>query len=470
MKRTLIVIVLLCFPQFALATDFFSERAATWNTFKTYYIEAYKSYAGYGLVFDPSVSDSSKPDQGDYAVSEGIGYGLLLAVLQNDQVTFDKIFSAANTFMWNGSTYDWKVGTNGDKWGTNGATDADEDIALALIFADKLQSAGTWSANNNYGARAQALINMIYDKETINSYVKPGDVWGGPDTMNLSYFAPAWYRVFDEYEHTNHDWQKVIDTQYTILLNTGTKYNGLIPDWQDQYGNQVNGSWGMRYDGIRVPWRIAIDAAVNNEGRATQYLDQVIPYIMNKGGASKVQMYSIPDGATIEYHNELTVGMWAAGAVGSSNTNNRDQLSAEFKNMYMPSIQAFSNNWNQAYLYYFNQSLAMLGSAVVDGSFQKLFATTPTQPLDQNAGTSENAAKQKYRKKGKIQKKNVVVKVVRQNSEYIVRLFTKNNQVLQLLKKKKYNESSLLKRITIKGRRVHLHHNNGLQKIVVVKL
>lgn len=493
MKRILIGISLIVLPGLAQATDFSTERAATWGTFKTYYIEAYKAYPAYGLVFDPSVSDSSKPDSGDYAVSEGVGYGLLLAVLQNDQATFDKIFIAANKFMWNGTTYDWKISTAGERWGTNGATDADEDIALALILADKLQAAGTWSANTTYAPKAQTMINLIYDKETVNSYLKPGDVWGGPDTMNLSYFAPTWYRIFDEYETINHNWTGVIDKQYDILLTTAKKYNGLIPDWQDQYGNQVNGSWGMRYDGIRVPWRIGLDAVVHKDSRATQYVDLVTPYVMNKGGASQVKMYSIPDGSAIEWHNELAVAMWAAGAIGGSNTTYRDQLSSELKNMYLPSIQAFGT-WDKAHLYYFNQSLAMLGAAVIDGSFQKLLTntivalpttsetnstsnSTDTNTTSPDTGTTNDATsqqpvseKQKFRKQGKVQHHKIIVKVAQTATEYQVRVYRKASGSMQLLKKKKYNESSGLDRITIRRQRVRLHHNNGLQKIIMVRL
>ncbi|MFA5995868.1 MAG: glycosyl hydrolase family 8 [Patescibacteria group bacterium] len=465
-KYSWLLVVIFFLPKAILAADFSSQRAGTWNTFKTNYIEAYKSYKAYGLVFDPSVSDSSKSDAGDYAVSEGVGYGLLLATLQNDQATFDKIFNAANQFMWNGTTYDWKISTAGEKWGTNGATDADEDIALALIIADKLQAKGTWTANSNYATWAQKLINMIYDKETTNSFLKPGDAWGGSDLLNLSYFAPAWYRMFDSYETTNHDWNAVIDKQYSILLSTSAKYNGLIPDWQDQYGNQVNGSWGMRYDGIRTPWRIAVDATVNNNTQAKQYLDTVIPYVMNKDGASGVQMYAVPSGNKIEYHNELAVAMWAAGARGASNTTYRDQLSLELEKMYMPSIQAFSNNWSQAYLYYFNQSLAMLGSAVADGSFQKLLNESIV-----TGGDIVPAQELTKHKRGIIQKRHVLVRAKQNGDQVTLRCFqTKKHQPKTQFCDKTYTESSLLKKINIKHHKIIIKHASGAKQVFSVAL
>jgi endo-1,4-beta-D-glucanase Y len=76
------------------------------------------------------------------AVSEGIGYGLLLALINNDQTTFNKIFAGANQYMWNSSHnsyFNWKI-VNGGVSGTGAATDAELDICMALIFADKLHA------------------------------------------------------------------------------------------------------------------------------------------------------------------------------------------------------------------------------------------------------------------------------------------------------------------------------------------
>lgn len=362
-------------PRPAAAIDFSIERAATWQTFKTYYIEAYASYPAYGLVFDPSVSDSSQPDQWDDAVSEGVGYGLLLAVVMDDQTTFDQIFQAAQTWMWNGQTYDWKISTSGDKWGTGGASDADEDIAMALILADHKQTNGSWSANTAYGKQAQTLINNIYDTMVTNSGIlKPGDQFGGADELNLSYFAPAWYRVFDQYERKPHHWHRVIRKQYQILLQTAQAHHGLIPDWSTADGSVAanrSGNYKMTYDAIRVPWRIAIDATWNHDKKARQYLDMVVPYILDiSGGASGVKMYEL-DGTIIEWHNELAVAMWAAGARGTSpDSSGRKALAQELKAMYRSDKRAFGT-YDLAYTYYFNQSLAMLGSALIDGSFTR---------------------------------------------------------------------------------------------------
>lgn len=471
----------------AQAADFSAERSGTWQTFKQLYIEGYKPYPTYGLVFDPSVCNNTSNDSCDYAVSEGAGYGMLLAIVQNDQATFDKIYYATQKWMWNGKTYDWKISTSGDKWGTGGATDADEDIAMALIMADKKQAAGSWHANADYGKQAQVLINNIFDYMTVDGYLKPGDQFGGPQELNLSYFSPAWYRVFDQYEHTDHNWKRVIDTQYEILDRVSDRYTGIIPDWSDEYGNSTGRSFRMSYDAIRTPWRIAIDQAWNDEPRAQAYVTTALNRVIGISGVHDVKMYEM-NGAPTEYHNELAVAMWAAGAHASTiSDSNKKALNQDLKSFYNTGENAFNAQWPPARWYYFNQSLAMLGAAVIDGSLNYTStgssdsgngSDTGTGNDDGNTGgdsgngsgdtkDNEDASAQKiWKHKGKIAHQPVIVRVVKQDDTIIVQLKKRNAQ-----KKKwktfystQYVQGSDVESIHFHKRTITITHKSGYQK------
>ncbi len=78
-------------------------------------------------------------------VSEGIGYGMILALYSNDQEYFNKIWDAGETYMWTGSLYNWRIYESGTTAGSGAATDAEEDIAAMLIFADELVKKNIWS-------------------------------------------------------------------------------------------------------------------------------------------------------------------------------------------------------------------------------------------------------------------------------------------------------------------------------------
>ena len=135
-------------------------------------------------------------------VSEGIGYFMLLSVYSNDQKYFDLVWDTAEQFMWNGSGYDWRIDANGNKIAYGTATDAEQDIAVSLIFAQQLVNQDKWIRHKNleYGERAQNIIDNMWNNRMISygGNIAPGGGWGGDDFVNPGYFAPAWYKIFKE--------------------------------------------------------------------------------------------------------------------------------------------------------------------------------------------------------------------------------------------------------------------------------
>ncbi|MBI2411371.1 MAG: hypothetical protein HYV32_05775 [Candidatus Kerfeldbacteria bacterium] len=468
MSKILIALITLFtvgFAQRTYAADFSQERHDAWETFTQHNIEGYTSYPAYGLLFDAGSCNLTSNDSCDYAVSEGAGYGLILAATQKDQATFDKIFAATEKWMWNGHSYDWKIATDGAKWGTNAATDADEDVAFALIMADQLQKSGVWSANSAYRAKAQVLINNIFDYMTENDYLYPGDVFGSPQELNLSYFAPAWYRVFDEYESTDHDWQGVIDKQYEILLRVAERYNGIIPDWCTENGDPTptGRPYNMTYDAIRIPWRIGIDALWNSEPRAQEYLDKVFPTVLDVSGVTGIKMYDL-SGNAVEWHNELSVAMWAAGVQGSSqDASIKEAFIDELRSFYNPSEKAFSAKDPDADWRYYNQALAQLGAATIDESLYNPLGKSQQQEVIHKV----------YKKIVHFQGRKILVKVARTGDRYVVSLFERSKKIQtvtgkkeQRFFKKKYSADSTLKHIRVRHHTLVLQHAGGMKKII----
>ena len=210
------------------------------------------------------------------AVSEGIGYGMLLALINNDQNNFNKIFEGANSNMWRGSSYSCWSWANGGCVQGGAATDADLDIALALVFADKLQEKGLWNSYNKngvtYKSRAMEMIKSIKETMVSGDLLLPGDSWGGDgfNNINPSYFSTAAMRVFNQYQ-TTYDYTAVINKCYTILESTSNYNKGQAPDWCNSSGGPTGKYYGMSIEAIRVPWRIGLDAIWFNDSRAIQY-------------------------------------------------------------------------------------------------------------------------------------------------------------------------------------------------------
>ena len=114
--------------------------------------------------------------------------------------------------------------------------------------------------------------------------LKPGDNFGGCEETNPSYFAPAYYKVFQSLTGDS-TWENLVNDGYTMLAALQAAMNGLVPDWSDADGNPQSGDRGSYGpDASRTPWRVATDYVWNNEPRAVTFLDSLSSYIDSNGG------------------------------------------------------------------------------------------------------------------------------------------------------------------------------------------
>jgi len=246
----------------------------------------------------------------DSTVSEGIAYGMLIAVYMNDQTLFDDLWKYEQKFV-DGRTglMNWYIKADGSGLGTNGAgpaTDADEDMGFALLMADK-QWGGGGTLGKSYLEIAKDLIGKIYANEIFEyKYLKPG-AWGDNSATNLSYFAPAYYRLFAKVDTANaSNWMMVIDTMYGVLqaslsASNGNQMNGLVPAWCDAGGKPNGGALGpgqqtpthYQYDSCRTPFRIGLDWCWNGNQNALNYVKLTSGFFSGVGAAKIVDGYDL---------------------------------------------------------------------------------------------------------------------------------------------------------------------------------
>lgn len=323
-------------------------------------------------------------------VSEGVGYGLLMAVMMDDQATFDTIYDAAYTVMLDERTglLNWRVANTGEIVGYSSATDAEEDVAAALIFAQTRVERGEWAqhAGRPYGEQANALIDAMWEYEVADGkYLTPGDEWAGAgqEILNLSYFAPAWYRIFDDFQGTDR-WQKVITYGYRSLYLTEGADLGLAPDWSTSDGDLAFDycdrtarpreacRYEMYYDAIRVPWRIGLDCLWFDDFRACEWSRKSAAFLASLPDTQLARMYDMQGQPIISYQNELTTGMWLVAAMAAGDQELTAKLAEQ---MYLYAGNALAEGyWGGSPQYYFNQSLAWFGASLLSGDFQNLYA------------------------------------------------------------------------------------------------
>jgi endoglucanase len=226
--------------------------------------------------------------------SEGQSYAMLRAVWVDDKDTFD--------LVWNWTKYNmrrpkdsllgwqWGKQKNGkygfiENGGDNSASDADSDIAFALILASK-----RWN-NIQYLNDAKKILPDIWKNETdtINGkqYLLAGNWAKRQDAVvvNPSYFSPYEWRVFATVDKKD-DWNSLITPAYDLLNKSGKltldgkKGVGLPPDWLAidrktgaiSAAHDANLTANNGFDAMRIPWRIALDYVWNKDKRAYNYL------------------------------------------------------------------------------------------------------------------------------------------------------------------------------------------------------
>ncbi len=290
-------------------------------------------------------------------VSEGIGYGLIIAVYMGDHTLFDNLWKYEQLHTDPNGLMNWVVDANGKAPVVSGqpeggaATDADEDMAWALVMADKQWgSAGAL----NYANLAKTQIQNIWNHEVYQSKLAgPGDSWPGDlfNSINISYFAPAYYRVFKKVDtDSTHNWDAVTQTVYDTIfcdkagtmfcnaLNTSNKNttNGLVPAWCTSTGGAASGQpYSYQYDACRTPFRIGVDWCLNsmsasgaataiNPSRAQSYVGLTTSFFSGVGAANIVDGYNI-DGTVASGANPVSKGQSAAflgpagvGAMGTT--------------------------------------------------------------------------------------------------------------------------------------------------------
>ena len=340
-------------------------------------------------------------------VSEGIGYGMILAMYSNDQEGFNAIWDAGESVMWNGSAYDWRVTSDGTLKGSNAAIDAEIDVAAMLIFADRLVKQGIWTSHlstqgASYASRAQDILDHLWSTGIDDGILLPGDGWGSGTHWNPAYFAPAFLKVFKAFDsNSTHNWDYVIDKCYGSLTVHPGYDLGMVPDWATHTGGPASTS-DLGYnafldgksfykDAIRILWRLATDYAWFKDERAYALLKNAENFIGDAKNANFFNTdgtlygddvtFTLGNGVTRprKEHSHLTVGQWLTTITVSNDSTYIANFLKEMGSFYEKDAKywGLSNDpINQEDTLhnemYFDQFLAWFGASLVSGQFQNI--------------------------------------------------------------------------------------------------
>lgn len=309
---------------------------------------AYAFWKGTFVVSATGGLRVQRTENANDTVSEGIGYGMLIAVYMNDKATFDGIWSFAKLHLDSSGLMNWHLNPDGSiaAQGMGSATDADEDMAYALVMASAQWQSGT------YLDEAKKMINAIMANSVAgDGTLKPGDAWGATDRTYPDYFAPSYFRVFKALTN-NANWDIVIKRNYEILAQVSGQY-GLVPDFTD---SKYSLSENYKYDACRTPWRIGLDYCQNGTPEALTYLQKVGGFFDMTGVSNIGDGYSNTGSRTSSFGNMAFIG--PAGVAGM----------AGYPKLLNDAF-AYGANGNGGSQNYFAQSLRVITMLVMSGNF-----------------------------------------------------------------------------------------------------
>ena len=352
------------------------------RTFSPYSILA-SSWEKYKLQFiseDGRVLDRT---QNDITTSEGQSYAMLRAVWIDDKETFDKVwkFSKENMKRPHDNLLGWRYGEKEDgsygllgEGGDNSASDADCDIALALLFAYK-----RWN-DNSYISDAKLVMDDIWELEVDRAggrnYMVAGNWAKGGDKLvvNPSYFAPYAWRIFHQVDGT-HPWESLIDPAYDVLNKSGQsnlnkqKSAGLPPDWIaiDRASGALETpqieslKTDYSFDAMRVPFRIALDYKWFGDGRDKDYLRTSFPILSEQfTQTGKIASSFSHDGTVINQNENPSMYATSLGYFIVENPELARRIYEEkIVRLYANSQDAFDTN-----LPYYDQNWLWFGTAL----------------------------------------------------------------------------------------------------------
>ena len=301
------------------------------------------------LIVADSSGDGSlrvkRPDNGNDTVSESISYGMLFAVYMNDKPTFDALWKYEQKHLDTHGLMNWHINSNDTtaSGGTNSATDADEDMAFALVMADK-----QWGG---YATVAASMLTTVAG----NDFGTDGTIKGG-DTyvaVNPSYLAPAFYRVFAAYTG-NAVWTTILDKSYAILASVADATTGLVPDWSAGR----TGAGNYTYDATRTPFRVALDACWSGDARAVAFSQKIGGFFAGVGAANIKDGYNLNGTAIGANHNSSFVGPAGAAGMPAGQT----KLVADAYTFITADVKGATAN-------YYDRSWALFTTLLMTGNF-----------------------------------------------------------------------------------------------------
>lgn len=187
--------------------------------------------------------------------TEGMSYGMMMAVQMCDKDLFDRIWRWAMNYMYRSEGqyegyFAWSANPDGTLRAEGPAPDGEEYFALALFFASHRWGDG--SAPLDYSAQARRILwscihkgaeaegQPMWDIQSALIAFVPGCPWSDP-----SYHLPHFYELFAAWAEPGDRafWKRAAAASCSYLPKACHPLTGLAPEYAEFDGRAHRASW-----------------------------------------------------------------------------------------------------------------------------------------------------------------------------------------------------------------------------------
>jgi len=309
------------------------------------------------------------------ARTEGLSYGMMIAVQLNKKDVFDRIWRWSKKYLQHQDGpmegyFAWSINPQTMKRNSEGsASDGELYFITDLLFASN-----RWGNNTgiDYYKEARRILDAMWKKDgtgrvynLINlehkqiSFVPMGDGYNWTDP---SYHLPAFYEVWALYAKDGHEqfYRHCADTSRVFLHRACDPVTGLNADYAEFSGKPHSTRWmpaAFHYDSWRVPMNITMDYAWFGKDKSWQedYARRFQDFLRSKGINTFEDQFNL-DGSRPEFIlpagnvKKLRHSIGLVATAASASIMNKDVKSLDFVNaLWNAKLQPYDDGYFDPY-------------------------------------------------------------------------------------------------------------------------
>ncbi len=286
--------------------------------------------------------------------TEGMSYGMMIAVEMNKKAEFDALWNWANTYMLVTNPNDpsfgyfkWSMNIDGTPRSETPAPDGEEYFVMSLYFA-----ANRWGSGKglyDYDAHADHLLRTIRHHPVMSAPTSMGTRTVGPMVNELhhmilfvpnsgggtftdpSYHLPAFYELWARWGPVEDRafWAEAAETSRKFFARTVGAKTGLSPDYANFDGSPRASfnkfSTDFSYDSWRTASNWSVDYSWWRKDRRERTLSNRIQnFLFGQGITTFADQYTLNGKPLSERHSTGMVATSAVASLAASDSHSKD--------------------------------------------------------------------------------------------------------------------------------------------------